>query len=315
MINYTECLSATNPNQTCSSVIRAAGGNLTESCVCLLDIELGNTSWEGPVFMYYGLTNFYQNHRRYFQSRDDKQLYGQIGGPPSVDCEPFRVNPDTNRFYAPCGAIANSMFDDRISLRYREKDSTDWGDVPLLKTGIAWPSDRKYKFRNPDYARSSDPAQDWKALRKAFEDAGLERPKDWKTDIWALDKEDPNNNGFLNEDLIVWMRTAILPNFRKLYRRVDHRKSTPFANGLPHDKDYQLRIEYNYDVDQLKATKQIILATTTSLGSKNTFLGVAYILVGSISLIVGVVFLFNHLRFGTSSRHIPDIGPRTPYHG
>ena len=91
MINYTECLSATNPNQTCSSVIRAGGGNLTDSCVCLLDIDLGNTSWEGPVFLYYGLTNFYQNHRRYFQSRDDNQLYGQIGGPPSVDCEPFRV--------------------------------------------------------------------------------------------------------------------------------------------------------------------------------------------------------------------------------
>ena len=56
--------------------------------------------------------------------------------------------------------------------------------------------------------------------------------------------------------------------------------------------------------------KKIILATSTE--NKNTFLGVAYILVGCLSLIVGVVLLLNHLRHGTSSQDI-IIGPRTPY--
>lgn len=28
------------------------------------------------MFMYYGLSNFYQNHRRYVKSRDDSQLNG-----------------------------------------------------------------------------------------------------------------------------------------------------------------------------------------------------------------------------------------------
>jgi len=44
--------------------------------------------------MYYALTNFYQNHRRYVKSRDDHQLWGEIGTTetpylPSSDCAPF----------------------------------------------------------------------------------------------------------------------------------------------------------------------------------------------------------------------------------
>lgn len=33
---------------------------------------------QGNVFMYYGLSNFYQNHRRYVKSRDDSQLNGDL---------------------------------------------------------------------------------------------------------------------------------------------------------------------------------------------------------------------------------------------
>ena len=31
-----------------------------------------------------------------------------------------------------------------------------------------------------------------------------------------------SNNGYKNEDLIVWMRAAAFPSFRKFYRRIDH---------------------------------------------------------------------------------------------
>lgn len=63
---------------------------------------------QGNVFMYYGLTNFYQNHRRYVKSRDDNQLLGHLGDP-SYDCAPFDFN-DMEKPIAPCGAIANSLF-------------------------------------------------------------------------------------------------------------------------------------------------------------------------------------------------------------
>lgn len=32
----------------------------------------------GPLYVYYELENFYQNHRRYVSSRDPNQLYGEV---------------------------------------------------------------------------------------------------------------------------------------------------------------------------------------------------------------------------------------------
>ena len=64
------------------------------------------------MFMYYSLTNYYQNHRRYVKSRDDNQLRGEDIGYYSLegDCSPFLGNSSSSVAYAPCGAIANSMF-------------------------------------------------------------------------------------------------------------------------------------------------------------------------------------------------------------
>ena len=78
---------------------------------------------------------------------------------------------------------------------------------------------------------------------------GFARPKDWKKDLWDLDPQNPKNNGLQNEDLIVWMRTAALPNFRKLYRKVE--KVGNFKDGLPKGK-YELEIEYSKYLKYLK---------------------------------------------------------------
>ena len=74
------------------------------------------------------------------------------------------------------------------------------------------------------------------------------KPKDWKKNLWELDPDDENNNGLQNEDLIVWMRTAAFPNFRKLYRRINHNSTNDAANifseGLKKG-DYTLTIDYS----------------------------------------------------------------------
>lgn len=70
------------------------------------------------------------------------------------------------------------------------------------------------------------------------------RPIAWSRNLWELDTENEDNNGLKNEDLIVWMRTAALPSFRKLYRRVNFEKEPKFQGKLPRG-NYELDIEYS----------------------------------------------------------------------
>jgi len=153
IIDYTNCK---NPSEeVCSKVIEDYTGGLPLKCTCDLTIDagdIGDTNWEGQVFLYYGLTNFYQNHRRYVKSRSDKQLYGDLESTPSDDCSPFLKN-NESKIYAPCGAIANSLFNDTIKLQYKSGDN--WEDVTVTGKGIAWESDKKYKFKNPVDAKDS----------------------------------------------------------------------------------------------------------------------------------------------------------------
>ena len=61
--------------------------------------------------------------------------------------------------------------------------------------------------------------------------------------MYELDPLDKNNNGFINDDLIVWMREAAFPNFKKLYG-VLYRANKPFINGLPAG-NYSIDISYS----------------------------------------------------------------------
>jgi hypothetical protein len=63
------------------------------------------------VLLYYKLTNFYQNHRRYVKSLNTDQLKGDdksAGDLESGDCKPL-ARRDGKPIY-PCGLIANSLF-------------------------------------------------------------------------------------------------------------------------------------------------------------------------------------------------------------
>lgn len=71
------------------------------------------------------------------------------------------------------------------------------------------------------------------------------RPQYWQKDVWDLNGNSSTNNGYENEDLIVWMRTAALPTFRKLHRIVDRNSHPTFSTGLPKG---QYIVEVNYSI-------------------------------------------------------------------
>lgn len=82
--------------------------NQGATCDISFDVE---TEMAAPVYVYYELHNFYQNHRRYVKSRDDSQLDGQVQPESSLsDCDPLITNATSGKVLHPCGLIANSYF-------------------------------------------------------------------------------------------------------------------------------------------------------------------------------------------------------------
>ena len=78
------------------------------------------------------------------------------------------------------------------------------------------------------------------------------------------------------------MRTAGLPNFRKLWGKI--------TQDLPAGM-YTVNIVNIYDVNGFDGNKSFVLSTTNALGGKNYFLAVCYIVVGSLCLVFAIIFL------------------------
>ncbi|KAJ8353143.1 hypothetical protein SKAU_G00207100 [Synaphobranchus kaupii] len=282
-IDYT----GTDMSSPCFNCSNNFSWNSTVPCKCSVSFSL-DQPFESNVFMYYGLSNFYQNHRRYVKSRDDSQLNGDKTSltNPSKECEPYRTS--DRKAIAPCGAIANSLFNDTLDLFYIDNNGTRTR-IELVKKGIAWWTDKHVKFRNPGGSNLN--------LTVVFQDTA--KPVNWRKPVYELDT-DPENNGFINEDFIVWMRTAALPTFRKLYRIIQRKNSmTP---TLPRG-NYTLDITYNYPVRSFEGRKRMILSTISWMGGKNPFLGIAYITVGSVCFFLGVVLLIIHHKYGNRNNN------------
>lgn len=84
------------------------------------------------------------------------------------------------------------------------------------------------------------------------------------------------------------MRTAGLPNFRKLWGKI--------TKDLAVSDKYELTIQNNYKVDSFAGDKSFVLSTTNMLGGQNYFLAICYIVVGALCLVFAIIFFVAYIR-------------------
>lgn len=215
-----------------------------------------------PIYVYYELSNFYQNHRRYVKSRSDAQLRGmQVLDKDLTSCKPEDIA--NGEQIVPCGLIAWSLFNDTYAF------SIGNDTVSVNRKGIAWVSDINAKFGAgvvPSNFLNNNP--------NATNIGG-----------GVLPEGVPLNQ---NEDLLVWMRVAAFPTFRKLWGKIEQ--------DIPAYTNMTISIENVYNTFSFDGTKKLVLSTSTWIGGKNDFLGAAYLAVGTLCVLLAIAFFITYYR-------------------
>ncbi|EAR83000.2 ligand-effect modulator 3 LEM3 family protein (macronuclear) [Tetrahymena thermophila SB210] len=206
-----------------------------------------------PIFFYYQLDNFFQTHRKFYQSKDIQQLRGQDRSLSDlVSCAPFVTNADMGKVLSiggtplnpndpaiPCGLIAKTFFNDTFKM-YQETQS-----IQIFENDIAWDVDIEYNYKPTSNAQ---------------------------TQAW---------HDVTDEHFMVWMRTSGMGKFKKLWGRI--------KQDLP-SGDYKIVVNNQYNSSDFNGYKYVLLTTSSPFGQKNLVLIVAYFS-GAFVCIVSYIIL------------------------
>jgi hypothetical protein len=221
----------------------------------------------GPLYVHYGLTNFFQNNRRYKKSVLTDMLVGSDTideDDLALDCYPLIYN-GTRQLY-PCGLQANTYFNDVYSV---SNVSTVTSTV-LDTDGITYSTESENgKFSQVNgfvYSHyfgnetCDDILGDTSYLTdcQSYTDDTGQAYYYWypNTDKYQyLYETFPQINPILgveDESFIVWMRTSPFASFRKPIGKID----TDVNAG----EVLEFTIENNYDVNSFGGSKSIVVA-------------------------------------------------------
>ena len=208
---------------------------------------------DAPVFIYYQLDGFYQNARRYIRSKEIDQLTGD-DIKKHDNCEPAEKNKDMG-FPSNKKALDGSDLDDNsFAVPCGLMAKTFFNDTFTFKIG-----NENLEVDETNIAFEKD--------KKLF-DKNPDKSKQW------IDMTD--------EHFLVWMRPSGLPNPKKLWGRINR--------DLKKGEIIDVTINNLYDVSNYSGKKKIVLSNATKFGGKNKFLGISYIVVGSLSILCAILF-------------------------
>jgi LEM3 (ligand-effect modulator 3) family / CDC50 family len=172
----------------------------------------------------------------------------------------------------------------------------------MAESSISWPGDVSFRFEQVDgFTYSIVPPS---AANPTCQDVLGADYADCKTYIDPRDKQTyfywyPNDEnvqylhesfpnivspieGVKNEHFINWMRTAGLPHFRKLYGVIE--------GDISIGDRFVFNIETNFEVASISGSKALVLTTLADFGGQNYALGRSAIIIGVVSLGMGLLF-------------------------
>ncbi|KAK1632642.1 hypothetical protein QYE76_006957 [Lolium multiflorum] len=263
-------------NMLHNKVAYIQNASIDKTCTIVLKVP---RDMKRPIFIYYQLEKFYQNHRRYTTSRSDMQLRDPKQASAITEfCKPEAYAANGSPI-VPCGLVAWSLFNDTYSFAHRRGRGGHTEALTVIKSGISWRSDRGHVFGNhvfpKNFQNSSlvgggqlDPTKpvsssaNFRAFFLLPSSSSVSTMMDGDCGGVQLSEQ---------EDLMVWMRTAALPRFR-LYGRVEA--------DLGAGELLAVEVRNNYNSYSFAGKKAVVLSTSGLLGGRNAFLGRAYVVTG-----------------------------------
>ena len=215
---------------------------------------------KSKIIIYYQLDNFKQNHRQYINSKNSDQLKGNSVSLQEIinnkDCESAVTNGDIGKG----GKIAA----DGKSILNKDELA-----IPCGLFAKSYFNDNFTNWTlNGEEIIPNEKDIAYKKDRDSYKNIDLS--KQW-VDIG-------------NEHFMVWMRPAPFSNFRKLWGRFEDIE-------IKKGSTISVIIKNNYDVSSFNGKKYLILTTINIFGSKSSFLGISYVVLGSLFIVFALLVL------------------------
>jgi len=239
---------------------------------CVLKVNIAE-DLKPTISFFYRLDNFYQNHRRYVNSFNAKQLLGDAVDGSTINastCSPLAHDDDGKIIY-PCGLVANSLFNDTYSfpkLLNVPGLATNETYYMMSRKGITWPG-----------------MKDLYGPTKYKLDEIVPPPNWYENYKYGYTENNPPPNLKEEEDFQNWMMLAAAPNFYKLFMKND--------KDVMKTGTYEIEIEDNFNTTLYNGQKSIVLTTVSTMGSRNIWPGIIFLIVGGICLILDIYFILS----------------------